>query len=81
MTMPKQKLFDELLIFVNLYQHAKNIILLICSEKIVDLKILQSNWLTELLPISQEQDFSQYSVCPVKQQTIKYSLWNKFSKN
>ena len=74
MTMPNQKLFDKLLIFVNLYQHAKNIILLICSGKIVDLKILQSNWLRALLPISQEQDFSQYSICPVKQQTIKFIM-------
>ena len=35
------KIFDQLLIFVNLYQHAKNeAILSICSGEIVDLKIL-----------------------------------------
>ena len=58
--MPKQKIFDQLLIFVNLYQHTKNeAISSICSGEIVDLKILQSDWLRAFWPISQEQDFSQ----------------------
>ena len=34
-TMANQKAFDQLLIFVNLYRHAKN--QAICSEEIVDL--------------------------------------------
>ena len=32
---------------------------LFCSRDIVDLKILQSDWLTAFWPISQEPDFSQ----------------------
>ena len=31
----------------------------ICSGEIVDLKILQSDWLRAFWPISQEQNFSQ----------------------
>ena len=39
--MSNQKIFDQLLIFVNLYQHAKNeAVSLICSGEIADLKIL-----------------------------------------
>ena len=58
--MPKQKNFNQLLIFVNLYQHAKNeAVSSICFGEIVDLKILQSDWLREFWPISQEQDLSQ----------------------
>ena len=41
--MPNQKIFDQLLIFVNLYKRTKNeVVSLICSEEMVDLKILQS---------------------------------------
>ena len=55
-----QKNFDQLLIFVNLYQHAKNeAVSSICSGEIVDLKILQFEWLRAVRPIFQEQDFSQ----------------------
>ena len=44
--MPNQKNFDQLLIFVKLYQHAKNeAASSICSGEMVDLKILQSEWL------------------------------------
>ena len=53
--MPNQKIFNQLLIFVNFYQHAKNeAISSICSGKIVDLKVLQSDWLRAVWPISQE---------------------------
>ena len=45
-------------------------IYLIFSGKIVDLKILQPDWLTELWPLSQEQDFSQYRICAGTQQII-----------
>ena len=39
--MSNQKIFDQLLIFVNLYQYAKNeAVSLICSGEIADLKIL-----------------------------------------
>ena len=58
--MPNQKMLDQFLIFVNLYQHAKNeAVSSICSREIVDLKILQSDWLTAFWSTSQEQDFSQ----------------------
>ena len=59
-TMPVQNFFDQLLIFANLHQHAKNeSFSLICSGEIVDLKILESDWLRASWSISQEQDFSQ----------------------
>ena len=58
--MPTQKCFDQLLVYVNLHQHAKNTaISLISSGDMVDKKILQSDWLTTFWPISQEQKFSQ----------------------
>ena len=65
--MHNQKIFNQLLIFENLYQHTKNKAMsLICSGKIVDLKILQSDWLGAFWPISQEQDFSQYRIFGAK---------------
>ena len=62
--MPTQKKIDQLLIYVNFYQHAKNQICsinisLICSGDMVDYKILQSDWLRTIWPISHEQKFSQ----------------------
>ena len=59
--MPNQrKKIDQLLIFVNLYQHAKNeAVSSICSGEMIDLKILQSEWLKTFWPLSQEQDLSQ----------------------
>ena len=64
LTMPTQKKIDQLLIYVNFYQHAKNQICsinisLICSGDMVDYKILQSDWLRTIWPISHEQKFSQ----------------------
>ena len=48
------RIFDQLLIFVNLYQHAKNeAVSPICFEEIAELKILQSDWLRPFLFISQ----------------------------
>ena len=45
---------------MNLYKHAKNqAILPIYSGHMVDQEILQSDWLSTLWPISQEQKFSQ----------------------
>ena len=47
------KKLDPLLIFVNLYQHAKNeAVSLICSEEIIDWKTLQSDWLIKSWSIS-----------------------------
>ena len=60
MTRSKQNTFDELLIFVNLYQHAKNeAVSLICNGEIIDLKILKSDGLKAFWSISLEQDFSR----------------------
>ena len=62
--MPNQKVFNQLLIFVNLYQHAKNqAVSSIRSGEMVDLKILQSEWLRAFWPISQERDLSQIEDC------------------
>ena len=42
--MPTKKVFSKLLIFMNLYLHAKNqTISLICSGVMADVKILQSD--------------------------------------
>ena len=41
--MYNQNVFDQALIYVNLYQHAKQAVSLICSRDMVDLNILQSN--------------------------------------
>ena len=69
LTMPNQKILDQLLTFGNLYQHAKNeAISLIYSGEIVDW--LQSDWLGALRPISQEQDLSQYMIFAGTQQMI-----------
>ena len=58
--MPNQKIFSQHFIFVNLYQHTKNEAnSSFCSAKIVNLKILHSDWPIAFWPISQEQDFSQ----------------------
>ena len=58
--MPTQTFFDELLIYVNLYRHAKTqAISLICSRDMIDQKILQSDWLRLIWPISQQRKFSQ----------------------
>ena len=55
--MPDQKIFNQLLIFVNFYQHAKNeAVSSIFSGEMVHLKILQSDWLRAFWHISQKQD-------------------------
>ena len=58
--MPDQRIFDQLLILVNLYQYVKNwVVSSVCSGEMVDLKILQSDWLRAFRPLSEEQEFSQ----------------------
>ena len=53
LTMCHQKFFNQFLIFVNLYQHVKNeAASLICSREMLDLKILQSEWLRAFSPLS-----------------------------
>ena len=69
--MPNQKIFNQLLFFVNLYQHAENkAVSSICSEEIVDLKSCDL-WLRAFWPISQEQDFFQIQICARTQHIIK----------
>ena len=38
----------------------------------VDLKIMQSDWLRAFWPISQEEGFSQYRICAGTQQIINF---------
>ena len=60
LTIPNQKIFNQLLIFVHLYQHAKNLaVSSTCFGEMVDLKILEYDWLRPFWPISQEQNFSK----------------------
>ena len=55
----------QLLFFVNLYQHAKNeAVSSICSGEIVDLKILQSDWLRAFM----NKSFPKYEICTGTQQ-------------
>ena len=70
--MPYQKLFNQLLIFVNLYQHGKNE-----TGEMFDLKILQSEWRTAFLPTPQEQHFYQIEDL----YRNKFSLQKKFREN
>ena len=71
--MPNQKIVNQLLICVSLYQHAKNkAASSICSGEILDLKILQSDWLRAFWPISQQQDFPKYRICLGTLQIIKF---------
>ena len=75
--MPNQKIFDQLLIFVNLYKHTKNeAVSLICSEEMVDLKILQFcpiiSGIRSFLNTGFVQEHSKY---------YKFSLQNRFREN
>ena len=59
LTMPDQTI-DELLNFVNFYQHSKTeAVSSICYGEIFDLKIMESDCLIVFWPVSQEQDFFQ----------------------
>ena len=56
--MPHQTLFNKLLIFVNLYQLIKNkVASSISSGEILDLKVLQSEWLRAFWSICLEHFF------------------------
>ena len=60
LTIPTPIFFNQLLVSINLYQYAKNqAFSSCCFRDMVDLKILQSDWLRTFWPISQEPDFSQ----------------------
>ena len=49
-------IFQSTLISLNLHQYAKNQASSFCSRDIVNLKVLQSDWLRAFWPISQEPD-------------------------
>ena len=69
--MPNQKIFDQLLIFVNLYRHAKyDAVSSICSRETVDLKILQSDWLRACGLYLRKKIFLKYKICAGTQQII-----------
>ena len=76
--MPNPIFFNQLSISMNLYQHAKNqVISSFCSRYIIDLIILQSDWLRASWPISQEpQEFSQ--ICDLCRNTTNKT---KFRNN
>ena len=58
---------------MNLHQYAKNqAFSSFCSRDIVNLKVLQSDWLRAFWPISQEPDFSQvWDLCKNTANIIK----------
>ena len=59
---------------MNLYQHAKNeTVPSICSGEIVDLKILQSDWLRAFGLYLQNKIFPKYRICSGTQQ-IKVAI-------
>ena len=84
LTMPTQKSFYQLLISMNLYRDAKNQpISSFCSRDIVDSKTLQSNWLTEFWPISQEPDSYQienFSSNIANYNNFHWLYWGKIPK-
>ena len=64
--MPNQKFFNQALIHVNFYHHAKNqAILLICSRDMVYYKILLSDWLSNFGHYNRNKNFLKYGICAV----------------
>ena len=62
--MPNQKIFNKLLIFESLYKFAKNeAVLSINSREIVDLKILQSDYLRAIGLYLGKKIFPKYGIC------------------
>ena len=60
LTIPNEKILNQLLTFANLYQQDKNeAVSSICSGETLDLKILKSDWLRIFWPIFLEKDFPQ----------------------
>ena len=69
--MPIQQFFNQLLVFMNLYEYAKNqAVLSFRSGHIADLQTLQFDWLRAFLYISKELDFPNYGIFGGKQQII-----------
>ena len=79
LTMPSWIFFSQLLLPMNLYQHARNqVFSSFCPRDIVDLKILNSDWPRGLSPISQEPDFSQkllafLNLCQHEKKSVNFS--------
>ena len=64
-----KKFTINFLISVNLYHHPENeAVSSTCSGEIIDLKILQSDWLRTFWLVSQEQDFLHHRFCTGIQQ-------------
>ena len=60
MTIPNSIFFNQLLVSMNLYQHAKNqTFSSFCPRDIVALNILQSDWPKTFCPVPQEPEVSQ----------------------
>ena len=81
--MATQKNFDQLLIYVNLYQYVKNqAISLIHSGDMIDWKILQSDWLRTFWPKSQKSFFFQIrDLCRNTANNINFHFPNFGGKN
>ena len=81
--MLNQKHLNQLLIYVNLYQHAKiQDILLICSGYMFDQKILQSDWVNIVWHIYQEPKFSQvWNLCRSTTNNINFQYRTNSVKN
>ena len=85
--MANQKVFNQLLIFMNLYQHAKNeAVSSICFGEIVELKIQQSDWLRAFDLNLRNKILPKYRTCSGIQKIMKiftseqihYKLMTKF---
>ena len=69
--MPIQQFFNQILVFINSYEYAKNqAVSSIRSGHIADLQTLQFDWLRAFLYISKELDFPNYGIFGRKQQII-----------
>ena len=71
LTIPIQKCFDQLLVYVNLNQHAKNqAISFICSGDMVEKKSCNLIGLENFGPYLRNQNFPKYGIGAGKQQII-----------
>ena len=88
--MPTQNFLNKPLILMNLYQHVKNeAVSSISLGDMADIKMLESDCLKALWPISKKPDFSQlWDLCKntasntfFHSEQIKKKLMTKFFKN
>ena len=75
------KNLNQLLIFLNFYQLAKDEdVSSISSGEIIDLKILQSDWLRPFWSLSQKQDFLKiWDLCKNKPNNINFHYRTYYS--